>query len=60
MRLSIYDRWGEKIFESADQAEGWMEITSARHEQGVYIYTLTVVFSDGDKLTPEREYTLLR
>lgn len=23
MNLSIYDRWGEKVFESTDQSEGW-------------------------------------
>jgi gliding motility-associated-like protein len=37
-RMTIYDRWGQKIFETTELKEGW---NGANCMQGVYVYRLT-------------------
>ncbi len=37
--VAIYDRWGKKIYESADYQNNW---TSGKQSDGVYYYVLTV------------------
>jgi len=34
-RLSIYDRWGAKVFETEDVMEGW---DGGKYEEGIYAY----------------------
>ncbi|MHB8260369.1 MAG: T9SS type B sorting domain-containing protein [Bacteroidia bacterium] len=36
-KLSIYNRWGAKIYETADPNKGW---DGGGHEEGVYAYTV--------------------
>jgi trimeric autotransporter adhesin len=37
--IEIYNRWGEKVFETNDPREYWM---AANFQQGVYIYMATI------------------
>lgn len=52
--LHIYDRWGEKVFESDDQNEGWNgEYKGKPVEQGAYPYAVSLIF-EGE--TTVKEY----
>lgn len=57
----IYDRWGEKIFETRDQTVGW----DGKHKQkdcqkGTYDYYFKGICKDGDELELKGNITLLR
>jgi hypothetical protein len=43
--LSIYNRWGQKIYETTDSNKGW---DGAGHEEGVYAYTVQYKTSIGE------------
>ncbi len=46
LELIIYNRWGEKIFETADQKNGWDgTYKGMKVDAGVYSYILTAEFS---------------
>ena len=44
-KLSIFNRWGEKIYETADPNKGW---DGGGHEEGVYAYTVQYKTSVGE------------
>jgi gliding motility-associated-like protein len=61
VEAQVFDRWGEKIFESNDinfQWDGTYKGTPM--EPGVYIYTCTIVFLDGKKIDNKGSITLIR
>jgi gliding motility-associated-like protein len=61
MHWSIYNRWGEKVFESINPANGWNGYYKGRLQQmDVYTYTLDVIFSDGTKTRKAGDITLIR
>jgi len=43
--LTIYNRWGQKIYETADPNKGW---DGGGHEEGVYAYTVQYKTSIGE------------
>ncbi|MDI9341475.1 MAG: gliding motility-associated C-terminal domain-containing protein [Sediminibacterium sp.] len=46
-KLLVYDRWGEKIFESNDQLKGWDgNYKNSLCEQGVYTYLINYTTLD--------------
>lgn len=52
--IRVFDRWGEKVFESTDQTEGWNgEYQGQPVEQGAYPYMVTLIFENE---TEVREY----
>lgn len=60
-KLVIYNRWGEKVFESNDIANGWNgEYQSAPAAPGVYGYYLEAVCKEGEKITKKGNLTLIR
>ena len=61
MQLLIYNRWGEKVFESNIQSSGW-DGTFKNKElpPDVYGYYLFVRCENGDTLTKKGNITLLR
>lgn len=61
MRLKIYNRWGEVIFETTDQDIGW-DGTYKGKEQPMesYGFVLDVTFIDGTSLHKSGNVTLLR
>lgn len=57
----IFNRIGEKVFESNNTTEGWDGTYIGKDAQpGVYVYTLTVVFEDGTSRTMKGSVTVLK
>jgi len=61
MQLVIYDRWGQKVFESTAMSLGWDgKISGSDCETGVYYYSLKAELSDGQQIKKGGNVTLLR
>ena len=61
MRWTIYNRWGQKVFESQDRRNGWDGTYKGQLQpMDVYAYTLDVEFSDGTKTRKTGDITLIR
>ncbi len=59
--LAIYNRWGEKVFESADQKRGWDgTYKGEKAELGVYVYYLKATDLLGNRIFKKGNVTLLR
>jgi len=60
-RMSIFNRWGELIFESLDINYGWNGTYRGEPcPQDVYVYKFEFVFSDGVDITRVGDVTLFR
>ena len=61
MSWNIYNRWGQKVFESHTQYEGWDGTFNGKPQPlEVYAYTLDVEFTDGTKARKTGDITLIR
>jgi gliding motility-associated-like protein len=61
MRFIIWNRWGQKVFETNDRNIGWDgKFNGAVQPMDVYAYTLDVEFFDGKKTTKKGDITLIR
>lgn len=61
MHLVIYDRWGEKVFESHTQENCWDGTYKGEDEDtGVFTYYLDVTFTSGEKVFKKGNISLLR
>ncbi|MCB0760710.1 MAG: gliding motility-associated C-terminal domain-containing protein [Flavobacteriales bacterium] len=61
MQFVVYDRWGEKVFESSDPAFGWDgQFRGQPAPSGVYVYHLFVALNSGIRQTLKGDVTLLR
>jgi gliding motility-associated-like protein len=61
MTLSIFDRWGEKVFVSTSIDECWDGTFKGKElNTGVYIYYLTAELITGETLNKQGNLTLLR
>lgn len=61
MQWTIYNRWGQKVFESNNRKELWDGTFKGKPQpMDVYTYTLKVTFSDGTKATKTGDITLIR
>lgn len=61
MSLRIYDRWGEKVFESTNQSVGWDGTYKGKLlPPDVYGYYLVVDCIGGDRFTEQGNVTILR
>jgi gliding motility-associated-like protein len=59
--LRIYDRWGEKVFETTDLSQGWNgKFRGKDVDQGVFVYTLYVLFADGSETKDKGNITMTR
>jgi gliding motility-associated-like protein len=59
--LRIHDRWGQLIFESNDVAAAWNGNFNGRElNPGNYVYTLHIIYLDGDSYKKQGTITLLR
>ncbi|MEP6594701.1 MAG: PKD domain-containing protein, partial [Ginsengibacter sp.] len=61
MHWAIYNRWGQKVFESTSQKVGWDGTFKGKLQPlEVYAYTLDAIFSDGKKFKKTGDITLLK
>jgi gliding motility-associated-like protein len=61
VNFSIFDRWGEKVFESNDLGSGWDGVFKGTFMQpGVFVYYAELYFENGDKVEEKGSITLLR
>ena len=61
MQFIIWNRWGQKVFQTNDYREGWDgKVKGTVQPMDVYAYTLEVEFFDGTKATKKGDITLLR
>ena len=61
MQFIIWNRWGQKVFETNNRFQGWDgKVKGVVQPMDVYAYTLSVVFSDGVKTTKKGDITLIR
>ena len=59
--LSIYDRWGEMVFETTNKDQGWDGTYKGEPaSSGVYVYKFKAVFWDGDIESKSGNITLIR
>ncbi len=59
--FSIYNRWGELLFESRDINIGWDGYYRGELcKQDVYVWKVEAIFSDGKKITKAGDVLLLR
>ena len=60
-KLSIFNRWGEKVFESNNTTDGWDGTYQGKSSYpGVYSYVVMVTFLDGESRKYIGTVTLLR
>lgn len=61
MQFRIYNRWGQLVFESANQRQGWDgKYKGVLQPMDAYAYTLEVEFTDGTRASKKGDITLLR
>lgn len=59
--MQIFNRWGERVFYSQDQNEGWDgQFNGVVCQGGVYVYVINAEGLDGSKLYRKGSITLLR
>lgn len=57
----VYNNWGQLIYESTDQSEGWNgEFKGTDQPMGVYTWTVEVVIIGGKKIYLTGDVTLMR
>ena len=61
MQFIIWNRWGQKVFETSNRKQGWDgKVNGVIQPMDVYAYTLSVEFFDGTKTTKKGDITLIR
>ncbi|RYZ23343.1 MAG: PKD domain-containing protein [Chitinophagaceae bacterium] len=61
LHFTIWNRWGQKVFETTDRKTGWDGTVKGQLQpMDVYAYTLEVTFVDGRKATKKGDITLIR
>jgi gliding motility-associated-like protein len=61
MTFRIYNRWGQKVFESNNPNLGWDGTFKGNPQpMDVYVYTLDAIYFDGSKTTRRGDITLIR
>jgi gliding motility-associated-like protein len=59
--MRIFDRWGEKLFEGKNQADGWNGLYKGNLcEPAVYVYDVELEYLNGVKKQKVGSVTLLR
>jgi gliding motility-associated-like protein len=61
LHFALYDRWGEKVFETRDQSVGWDGTRKGNQlNSAVFVYYAKVTFVNGDKTTLKGDISLVR
>lgn len=59
--LQIYDRWGEKVFETNDIAKGWDgKLNGNTFNTGIFVYNLMVSLEDETTINKQGNISLIR
>jgi gliding motility-associated-like protein len=59
--LRIFDRIGEKVFETSDMEKGWNgRLHGLPMNDGVFVYTLNITFCDGTEVKQHGDITLVK
>ncbi|MEO5584713.1 MAG: gliding motility-associated C-terminal domain-containing protein, partial [Flavobacteriales bacterium] len=59
--FKVFDRWGEVVFQTTDQAAGWDGVYKGKPvDPAVYVYWLTVHCLDGQKFFTKGNVTVIR
>ncbi len=59
--FSIYDRWGEKVFESFDPVKGWDGSFNGKiMDPDVFVYYINGTVSNGEKIAKKGNISLIR
>ena len=59
--FTLYNRWGEKVFETRDQAIGWNGVyKDMQADPGVFVYYLTAKCLGGEEYFKKGNVTLIR
>ncbi len=57
----IYNRWGDKVFESTDPSIGWDGTYKGKEmNDGVFAYMVKATFSDGSEASIKGTVTLVK
>jgi gliding motility-associated-like protein len=57
----IHDRWGQLVFETADIAAGWNGTLNGKElSNDLYVYSVYIIYLDGDSYKQKGSVTLLR
>jgi gliding motility-associated-like protein len=60
-KFSVFNRWGEKVFETEDPVLGWNgTIEGSNAPQGTYVYYVRLFGTNGQELNKSGRVTLLR
>lgn len=61
MQFSIYDRWGEKVFESSDQTVCWDGKYNGKVlDNGIFVYYLKATLQNGETVSKKGNISLIR
>ena len=65
LQFNVYDRWGEKVFETTDVNKGWdgtyrSGSSSKQLKTGVFVYYLNVTLSNADQITRKGNISLIK
>ena len=61
LKFFVYDRWGEKVFESTSMEEGWDGTFRGKPmNPAVFVYYVEATFKDGSTSTLKGDVTLIR
>ena len=57
----VYDRWGEKVFETSNKSQGWDGTYKGEIlNPAVFVYYLEAVCADDTKIVKKGNVTLIR
>ena len=57
----IFDRWGERVFETTDINKGWDGVYKGKAMNlSVFVYIVSGKFKNGDLIEKKGNFTLLR
>jgi gliding motility-associated-like protein len=61
MRFTVFNQWGEKIFESSNQSTGWNGTYNGKKQpSGVYMYVCQLTLKDGTTQVKKGSINLVR
>jgi gliding motility-associated-like protein len=61
LELHIYNSWGQEVFVSKDQRQGWTGIMNGKLQPaGVYVYIVVVKLQNGSTVNKKGNVTLIR